>query len=90
MVRQWQEMFCERRYSSTVWEFTPDFCKIAEGYDIPSFRVTDARDVRTAIDRALHTPGPMLVDFMVVQEENVLPMIPAGRGQIDFVGEGDE
>ena len=88
MVRQWQEIFCQKRYSSTVWDFNPDFRKIAEGYDIPGILVTEPKDVGPAIDRALHTDGPVLVEFMVAQEENVLPMIPAGGGQTDFLEEG--
>ncbi|MEW6266939.1 MAG: biosynthetic-type acetolactate synthase large subunit [Thermodesulfobacteriota bacterium] len=90
MVRQWQEFFWKKRFSHTIWEYSPDFCKIAEGYDIPNFRVTDPGKISEAVDRALHTPGPMLIDFRVDQDENVMPMIPAGRGMIDFVGEGED
>ncbi|MEW5725576.1 MAG: biosynthetic-type acetolactate synthase large subunit, partial [Thermodesulfobacteriota bacterium] len=90
MVRQWQQFFCEGRYSSTVWDFCPDFCKIAEGYDLPAFRVTEAGQVREAVDRALGTDGPVLVDFQVAPEENVMPMIPAGKGQTDFFDEDED
>ncbi len=90
MVRQWQQFFCEGRYSSTVFDYNPDFCKVAEGYEVESFRVTDPKKVPEAIDKALHTDGPVLVDFVVTPEENVMPMIPAGGGQTDFFGEGDE
>ena len=88
MVRQWQQLFYNRRYSSTCLTFNPDFCKVAEGYDIPALRVTEPGDVRKAIDKALNSDGPMLVDFRVVEEENVLPMIPPGGGQTHFIGEG--
>ncbi len=87
MVRQWQQIFHDRRYSHTCLTGNPDFCKVAEGYDIPALRVTEPGEVPKVIDRALNSDGPMLVDFRVVQEENVLPMIPPGAGQTDFIGE---
>ncbi|MDY6850621.1 MAG: biosynthetic-type acetolactate synthase large subunit [Thermodesulfobacteriota bacterium] len=90
MVRQWQQFFWEKRYSSTLLEFNPDFCKVAEGYEIPAFMVTEPNEVKPVIDKVLHIDGPVLVDFRVAPEENVMPMIPAGGGQTDFFGEGDE
>lgn len=90
MVRQWQQFFWDRRYSSTCFEFNPDFCTVAEGYGIANFRVTDPKEVRPAIDRALNMEGPVLVDFVVQQEENVMPMIPPGGGQTEFFGEGED
>ncbi len=87
MVRQWQEIFHEKRYSSTVLDYNPDFCKVAEGYDIPSIKVTDPKKVKQAINKAIKTKGPILVDFAISPEENVLPMLPPGGGQIDFIGE---
>jgi acetolactate synthase I/II/III large subunit len=87
MVRQWQQIFHNSRYSHTCFAFNPDFCKVAEGYDIPALRVTRPGEVPKAIDKALNSDGPMLVDFRVVQEENVLPMIPPGGGQTDFLEE---
>ncbi|MFH1090825.1 MAG: biosynthetic-type acetolactate synthase large subunit, partial [Pseudomonadota bacterium] len=75
MVRQWQEMFFNRRYSHTCFEFNPDFCKVAEGYDIPSLRVTESKEVKPTIEKVLEMKGPVLVDFLVAPEENVLPMI---------------
>jgi len=90
MVRQWQELFYSKRYSSTIFEYNPDFCKVAEGYEVPGFRVTESGEVRKTIDKALNMDGPVLVDFRVAPEENVMPMIPAGKGQTDFFGEGDD
>jgi acetolactate synthase-1/2/3 large subunit len=87
MVRQWQEIFHNRRYSHTCLECNPDFCKVAEGYDIPALRVSELSEVPKVIDRALNSDGPMLVDFRVAPEDNVLPMIPPGGGQTDFIGE---
>jgi acetolactate synthase I/II/III large subunit len=87
MVRQWQQIFQNSRYSFTCFDYNPDFCKVAEGYDIPSLRVTEPGQVKKAIDQALESDGPMLIDFRVVQEENVIPMIPPGGGQTQFIGE---
>jgi len=87
MVRQWQQIFQNSRYSFTCFDYNPDFCKVAEGYGIPSLRVTEPAQVKKAIDRALKSDGPMLIDFRVVQEENVIPMIPPGGGQTQFIGE---
>ena len=87
MVRQWQEFFCEGRYSSTVFDFNPDFCRVAEGYGLTAFRVDDPQKVDQAIDQALSTSGPVLVDFVIDPRENVMPMIPAGGGQTDFYEE---
>ena len=89
MVRQWQQMFYNRRYSYTTLEFNPDFCQVAKGYDIPAIRVTAPEEVEGAINQALKTEGPVLVDFHIEREENVMPMIPPGGGQIDFVSEGE-
>jgi acetolactate synthase-1/2/3 large subunit len=88
MVRQWQQLFYQARYSYTRLEFNPDFCKVAEGYDIPAVRVTEPGEVQAAIEKALATEGPVLVDFHVDKEENVIPMIPPAGGQTDFIGEG--
>jgi acetolactate synthase I/II/III large subunit len=87
MVRQWQQIFQNSRYSHTCFDYNPDFCKVAAGYDIPSLRVTDPGKVKSAIDKALSSDGPMLIDFRVKQEENVIPMIPPGGGQTEFIGE---
>jgi acetolactate synthase-1/2/3 large subunit len=88
MVRQWQQLFYQGRYSHTRLEFNPDFCKVAEGYGIPAFGVTEPGEVQSVIEKALATDGPVLVDFHVDREENVIPMIPPAGGQTDFIGEG--
>lgn len=84
MVRQWQQFFFHRRYSSTVWSHSPDFSRIAQAYEIPGRRVSDPAEVSTAIRVMMESPGPQLLEFMVCSEENVLPMIPAGGGQTEF------
>lgn len=77
MVRQWQELFYERRYVATPLS-CPDFVKIAEGYCIPGLRVEHRDEVRPAIEQAMAEPGPFLIDFMVEPEESVYPMVPPG------------
>jgi len=77
MVRQWQELFYERRYVDTkLWN--PDFVKIAEAYDIPGIRVKRLEEVIPAIQKAMDYPGAFLIDFVVEPEENVYPMVPLG------------
>lgn len=77
MVRQWQEFFFEKRYSA-VNITGPDFVKIAEAHGVPARRVTKPEEVQDAIEFARSTPGPVLLDFRVEQEEAVYPMVPAG------------
>jgi acetolactate synthase-1/2/3 large subunit len=83
MVRQWQEMFYEKRYSNTPM-FTPDFCKLAEAYSIPSRRVTKREDIEEAVAFARSVEGPVLLEFMVEKEEIVYPMVPAGADLHDM------
>jgi acetolactate synthase-1/2/3 large subunit len=77
MVRQWQELFYERRYVGTTL-YNPDYVKIAEAYGIPALRVTDKLEVPAAIDKAMSHPGAFLIEFLVEPEENVYPMVPPG------------
>ncbi|MDR3154598.1 MAG: biosynthetic-type acetolactate synthase large subunit [Deltaproteobacteria bacterium] len=87
MVRQWQQFFCGKRYSETVFRYNPDFSRLAQAYGIPGKRVEDPDLLVKAISDLLEAPGPGLLDIQVEKEENVLPMIPAGKGQTDFFGE---
>ncbi len=78
MVRQWQEMFYEERYSySEIW--SPDFCKLAEAYGIPSARAEHGHELDGVVRRALEMPGPALVDVRQVTSENCWPIVPAGK-----------
>ena len=77
MVRQWQELFYDKRYSFTYLE-NPDFQKVAQAYDIPSRRVTSIDDLDEAIEEMLQTDGAYLLEACVGDGENVFPMIPAG------------
>lgn len=77
MVRQWQQLFFEGRYSGTPL-LGPDFAKVAEAYGIPGATVREKSQVISAIEQALATDGPALIDFIVEQEENVYPMVAPG------------
>jgi len=80
MVRQWQQLFYERRYSHTCIDFAPDFVKLAEAYGAVGIRVEKKDEVVTAIKKALGIKDrPIVIDFVVEQEENVYPMIPSGK-----------
>ena len=79
MVRQWQEIFYEKRYSGVAYQNNPDFVKLAEAYGMLGIRVTEKNQVVPAIEQANETDGPVILDFMVQDEENVYPMIPSGQ-----------
>lgn len=77
MVRQWQELFYNRRYSYT--ELPPlDFAKIAAAYGIDGMKVESREEVVPALRTAMETEGPFILDFRIEREENVFPMVPAG------------
>jgi acetolactate synthase-1/2/3 large subunit len=79
MVRQWQELFFDNRYSGVTMEGSPDFVKLAEAYGVKAFRIRRGGDVRRILKAANeYMDGPCLIDAEVVQEDNVFPMIPAG------------
>ena len=77
MVRQWQELFFDRRYSSVELE-NPDFIKIAEGFGVKGRKVVDPKEIDNAIAEMLAYDGPYVLHVMVEKEGNVFPMIPAG------------
>ena len=80
MVRQWQQLFFEKRYSHTCINCAPDFVKLAEAYGAEGILVEKNEEVVPAIKRALGiTDRPIVIDFRVSKEENVYPMVPAGR-----------
>lgn len=86
MVRQWQELFYNERYSESITSDVPDFVKLAEAYGIPGRRVDTEADAEAVLREALRTPGPVLVDCRVPQGENVYPMVPPGSGIHEMVG----
>jgi len=78
MVRQWQQLFYESRYSQVNLEGHPDFVKVGQAYEIEGIRVTKPEQVEPALKKALNIAGPVILDFRVSREENVFPMVPAG------------
>jgi acetolactate synthase-1/2/3 large subunit len=78
MVRQWQELFYNKRYSSTCIQDSVDFVKLAEAYGALGIRATKKSEVRPAIEQAIASGRPTVIDFVVECEENVSPMVPAG------------
>lgn len=79
MVRQWQQLFYDRRYSCTTMDCTPDFAKLAEAFGALGLRATKPSEVEPVLREAISTPLPVIMDFVVEQEENVWPMVPAGK-----------
>ncbi|UCG55450.1 MAG: biosynthetic-type acetolactate synthase large subunit [Dehalococcoidia bacterium] len=86
MVRQWQDLFYEKRYIATPLN-CPDFVKIAEAYCIPGMTVRHKRDVASAIKKAMGESGPFLINFLVEPEENVYPMVPPGASLAEVIEE---
>lgn len=85
MVRQWQELFYDRRYAYT--ELSPvDFVKVANAYGVEGMRVEEKADVRGALETALSHDGPFVLDFRIEREENVFPMVPAGAAINEMIG----
>ena len=86
MVRQWQELFWEKRYSSVDMGRFPDFVKLAEAYGCTGIRLTNKGTLVDDIRAAIATPGPVVVDVRVTREENTYPMIVPGEAARDMVG----
>ncbi len=78
MVRQWQELFYEKRYAATDLEHGPDFAKLAEAYGALGLKATKPQEVVSVLKQGLESPGPAMMDFWVAREECVYPMVPAG------------
>ena len=85
MVRQWQELFYEKRYVSTCMDCAPDFVKLAEAYGAVGLRATKPEEVETVLAEGLKTPQPVIMDFVVEKEEGVYPMVPAGAAITDML-----
>jgi acetolactate synthase-1/2/3 large subunit len=78
MVRQWQELFYQKRYSCTCMECAPDFVKLAEAYGAIGLRATKPQEVEAVLKQGLSINAPVIMDFVVEKEECVYPMVPAG------------
>jgi acetolactate synthase-1/2/3 large subunit len=86
MVRQWQELFWDGKYSHVDMGEFPDFVKLAEAYGVTGMRLTDKTTLVEDMKRAIAIEGPVLVDVRVTREENTYPMIPAGMAAREMVG----
>ena len=86
MVRQWQELFHEKRYSSVNLSYNPDFIKIGEAYGIKSIQLKTKKDLKKHLKKILESDEAVLVECIVEKEENVYPMIPAGKDVSCIVG----
>jgi len=85
MVRQWQELFYKRRYSHTPIT-SPDFVRLAESYGAVGIRVKKKEEVKPALQRAIETDNTVFIDFLIEEEENVFPMVPAGEAINNILG----
>ncbi len=92
MVRQWQELFYDKRYSSVGLGFgVPDFVKLAEAYQMPGFYCETVEDIDATLDKALAVKdSPVLIDFRVDTDEKVFPMVPAGASNDDILESSEE
>ena len=86
MVRQWQDLFWNKRYSHTCIAVQPDFALLAEAFGARGSRVTEAADVGDALREAIASGRPSVIDFKVAPEENVFPMVPAGQAITEMIG----
>jgi acetolactate synthase-1/2/3 large subunit len=84
MIRQWQELFYGGNYHSSAL-FGPDYLKLAEAYGIPAWKVSTPDEVRPAIEAAEAVDGPALVWFEIAEQQNVFPIMPAGKGLSDLI-----
>lgn len=85
MVRQWQELFYDKRYAGTDLEVSPDFVKLAEAYGAVGLRATKVSEVEPVIKEALATDNTVFMDFVIAREEGVYPMVPAGKATTEML-----
>jgi len=85
MVRQWQELFYDKRYASTDIELAPDFVKLVESYGGVGMRATRPEEVEPVLKEGLGTPSLVIMDFLVEREEGVYPMVPSGAPITDML-----
>jgi acetolactate synthase-1/2/3 large subunit len=88
MVRQWQQFFYERRYVATPMK-SPDFVKLAEAHGLVGLRATTRAEVKECVEKARSLEDSVVIDFRVVQEDSVFPMVPAGADLADMIRRPD-
>ncbi|NQE46583.1 acetolactate synthase I/II/III large subunit [ANME-1 cluster archaeon GoMg2] len=86
MVRQWQELFFDKKYSHTGLGLTPDFVKLAEAFGCYGERVEKPEDLEGALNNAFESGKPAVIDMIVGKDDKILPMIPPGGGIIGMIG----
>ena len=89
MVRQWQDLFYDQRYSHTVLRDKVDFIKVAEGLGCEGLRITKKEEVAFAIEKAVESKAPFVIECEIGSNEKVFPMVPAGAA-IDEVFDEDD
>ena len=89
MVRQWQELTYESRYSESYSDSLPDFVKLAEAYGWKGIRISSEAELDAGIQAMIDHPGPVIVDCLVAKEANCFPMIPSGAAHTDMILQGD-
>ena len=89
MVRQWQTLFYDHRYSQTVLNDKVDFCKVAEGLGCEAIRVTTKEEVAPAIEKAIALKAPVLIECVIPEDDKVFPMVPAGAPISEVFDETD-
>jgi acetolactate synthase-1/2/3 large subunit len=85
MVRQWQELFYDKRYSHTTLDTAPDFVALAQAYGAVGLRATKKSEVEPVIKEALATKNVVIMDFVISREEGVYPMVPAGKATTEML-----
>lgn len=85
MVRQWQELFYDERYSNSHWNYNPDFVKLANSYDIPAMRITNKNEIAKGVEFLIKDDNAAFLEVVVPWQEKVFPMIPAGKSQKDMI-----
>ena len=85
MVRQWQELTYESRYSNSYSDSLPDFVKLGEAYGWTGIRIEQPGDLEAGIRQMLETPGPVIVDCRVAKLSNCFPMIPSGAAHTEMM-----
>ena len=85
MVRQWQDLFMDRRFSEVDFDSSPDYVKLAEAFGASGRRIVDKEELRPAIQEMVTTPGPFILDVIVDPDELVFPMVPAGSATKDMI-----
>jgi acetolactate synthase-1/2/3 large subunit len=85
MVRQWQELFYDAKYSSTCLASNPDFVKVAQAYGVKGIKVDKKKDVDAGLTEMIQHDGPVVLEVMVDREEGVYPMVPAGAASSDMI-----